>query len=432
MTQEALDLAQFEPEFNRDPYPLYKELREQGPARHAVIYNLPVWLVTRYAEGRQALADPRLKHDRKHATAEAREKGPWLFVTEALGFDKYMLASDPPDHTRLRKMVNKVFTPRRVEALRPWIQQITDDLIREFLPKGQADMVDELAYPIPIMVITELLGVPEGDRPDVRRWAEAFSSSGASDPAAVVDGFTNMKNYFAELSERKRAKIQSGDRSEGDMLASLIATKEEGLQELDANEVLAMCFQILVGGFETTANMISNGVLALLQHPDQLAALRADLSLIPNAIEEMIRYDAPVKQPWFRFTTEDVPIGDVVVPAGSVVVVNLAAANRDPDRYPDPDTFDIRRDASGQLGFSHGPHFCTGAPLARVEAEITFRTLLESCDNLKMMIDTSELEWRPSPSMRILNHLPVSFTPTGRGAGASSENQALLVPEEAV
>lgn len=412
-----LDLAAFEPEFNRDPYPLYAELRTVSPVRSAVVYGVPVWLITRYAEAREALADPRFKHDRVHATEQTREAGPWMFLTEKLGFDRYMLASDPPDHTRLRRVVNKVFTPRRVEALRPWIQELTAETFDRFLPAGRVDVIEEVAYPVPIMVISQLLGLPDADRDDVRRWAESFSSAGALDPSRMLSGFLSMREYFENLIARRTAQIEAGAGvgADADMLTAMIAVRDEG-ERLDANELLAMAFQILVGGFETTANMIGTGVLALLQHPDQQAVLRAEPGLVPNAIEEMMRYDAPVKQPWFRFTTEDVPVGDVVVPAGSVVVVNLASANRDPQRYPDPDRFDVRRDASGQLCFSHGPHFCMGAPLARLEGEIIFSHLLRHCEDLRLAVDPAELSYRASPSMRILERLPVTFTPVPAAA----------------
>ncbi|KAA2265739.1 cytochrome P450 [Solihabitans fulvus] len=412
LTDAPLDLATLGPAFNQDPYPFYKEMRETGPVREVVLFGLPMWLITRYEEAKQALADPRIKHDRRHATAEVRAKGPWLFATEQLGFDRYMLATDAPDHTRLRKMVSKVFTPRRVRELRPRIQEITDGLIGKFLPRGEADLMEELAYPLPLAVISELLGVPQDEQSHLRDWAAAFSSVGAVAPEEIIRAFAVTRDYFAEFIQAKqREGLLVEDEHDTDLLTALIHLHDEG-DQLDLNELLAMVFQVLVAGFETTANMYGNGGLALLNHPEKMAELIADPSLLPGAIDEMIRYDAPVKNPWMRFSVEDVPIGGTVIPAGSVVAVNLAAANRDPDRFPDPDIFDIHRaDASANLGFSHGPHFCFGMPLAHAEGEIGFGTLLARCENLALGVDPSELRYRPSPSMRILQRLPVTFTP---------------------
>lgn len=312
-----VDLASLEPGLNQDPYPFYQEMRESTPVRPVVLLGLPMWMITRYDEARQALADPRIKHDRRMATPEVREKGPWLFVSEALGFDRYMLATDPPDHTRLRLMVNKAFTPRRVRELRPRIQEIATELVGKFASRGEANLIEEFAYPLPMMVITELLGVPHEDeeKAGIRAWAEAFSSSGAQDPQATYQAFLHTINYFKEfIAEKQREGKHYDDVHDTDLLTALVHVHEEG-DRLDSNELLAMVFQLLVAGFETTANMYGNGILALLRHPDRLAELRVNPALLPGAIEEIMRYDSPVKNPWFRFTVEDVPIGGTVIPA---------------------------------------------------------------------------------------------------------------------
>lgn len=407
---EQLDLGTLEPGYNQDPHPVYRKLREV-PVRPVVLFGLPMWFVTGYEEAKAALADPRVKHDRVHATPEVRERGPWLFSTEKLGFNRYMLALDPPDHTRLRTMVNKVFTPRRINLLRPRITEIAVDLVERARPNGSLDLVEEFSYPLPMTVITEMLGVPPDEDEPVRAWATAFSSVGAQSSDQIVAGFIKGRDYFVEVFKRKQALVDAGgvDTEKADLLTALAAV-HQGSDRLDVNELLAMVFQLLVGGFETTANMFSNGVLALLQHPDQLELVRTDPSVRLNAVEEIIRYDAPVKNPWFRFTVEDVPLGDAVIPAGSVVAISLAAANRDPRRFADPDRFDVTRaDANQHLGFSHGPHFCFGAPLARAEGEIGIGELVERLPDLRLGVPADELTYRPSPSMRILNRLPLEF-----------------------
>lgn len=407
---EQLDLATLEPAYNQDPHQVYRKLREV-PVRPVVLFGLPMWFVTGYEEAKAALADPRVKHDRVHATPGVRERGPWLFSTEKLGFNRYMLALDPPDHTRLRTMVNKVFTPRRITLLRPRITEIAVELIERARPHGSLDLVEEFSYPLPMTVITEMLGVPQDEDEPVRAWATAFSSVGAQSSDQIVAGFITGRDYFVEVFKRKQSLVDAGgvDTEKADLLTALAAV-HQGSDRLDVNELLAMVFQLLVGGFETTANMVSNGLLALLRHPDQLRLVREDPAVRLNAVEEIIRYDAPVKNPWFRFTVEDVPLGDTVVPAGSVLAINLAAANRDPRRFADPDRFDVTRaDANQHLGFSHGPHFCFGAPLARAEGEIGIGELLERLPDLRLAVPAEELTYRPSPSMRILNRLPLEF-----------------------
>jgi cytochrome P450 len=407
---DQIDLSSLEPGYNRNPHPIYHELREL-PVRPVVLFGLPMWFITGYEEARSALADPRIKHDRVHATPEVRERGPWLFSTEQLGFNRYMLSLDPPDHTRLKTMVNKVFTPRRVNLLRPRITEIAVELITRAQATGRMEMVEDFAYPLPMTVITEMLGVPPDEDEPVRAWANAFSSVGAQSKEEIVAGFIKGRDYFVEVFKRKQAEVDAGrvDPEKADLLTGLAAV-HQGTDRLDLNELLAMVFQLLVGGFETTANMLSTGMLALLQNPDQLELVRQRPDLRANIVEEVIRYDAPVKNPWFRFATEDVELGGAVIPAGSVVAVNLAAANRDPRRFADPDRFDITRpDANAHLGFSHGPHFCFGAPLARAEGEIGFTELATRLPDVRLAVPAAELTYRPSPSMRCLTALPLEF-----------------------
>ncbi len=353
--QEVVDLTA-QPGFVQNPYPLYARFREAGPPRRVVLHGLSAWLVTRYEDVRQALVHPRLSSDPRNASEAARAVT-WAVPAEVMGMGRMMLTSDPPDHDRLRRLVARVFTPGRVEAMRPRVQQIADELLAGFSTRGRADLMDEFALPLPMMVIMELLGLPAEDRQGFRRMA---SGSGSTDPATVAAAGVLMRGYFVQNIERKRADLESAGRDDleaADLLTALIAVHDEG-ERLNQEELLAMTLLLLSAGFETTINLIGNGMLALLRSPDQMALLRADPGLITRAIEEFLRYDGAV---------------EMVLP--------------------------------------HGIHFCLGAPLARLEGQIAFRTLLEGCADLALAVDPVELTWRPTMFTRGVAHLPVTFTP---------------------
>lgn len=413
---DPIDLATIEPEFTFNPYPFYDQMRSAAPVRQAILFGLPVWYVTGYKEAHELLADRRLKHDRSHATQESREKGPWLFLSEQLGFSRFMLALDAPDHTRLRKMINKVFTPRRVQEMRPWIEERVDELFAAFLSDGHSRWIDQIAYPVPMATIGHLLGIPNSDGPDVRLWTEAFGSVGAADAAKMLAGYSNMTQYFEGLISRKRELAEAGHPAD-DLLSALILVHDDD-DDLSDNELLGLCAQIVLAGFETTANLLSNGLLALIQHPEQQAELRRDPSLLADIGDEMVRYEAPVKNPWFRFAIDDIPIGDVVIPKGAVVAINLASANRCPMQFDEPDKFDVHRDASSHLAFSRGPHFCFGGALGKVEAEIVFRALLKYCDHIAL--SGEPIAYRPSATMRSLIDIQITFTLTEEGEKIAS------------
>jgi cytochrome P450 len=344
-----------------------------------------------------------------------------------------MLESDAPRHTRLRKLVAREFTPRRIEALRPRVQQITDELLDAALPLGRADLIESFAFPLPITVICELLGVPDLDRTAFSGWTRRLigEGDGYEDEAAG-----EVSAYLSDLIEDKRC---SGPRD--DLLSALIGARYEGgpvstgalsagpghrssadavpsdavlsdtvpADSLTDEELVGMAFLLLLAGHETTVNLITNGTLALLRHPDQLAALRADPGLMDGAIEEMLRYDGPLESATFRFTRAPTEIGGLRIPRGEAVVVALAAANRDGDRFPGPDTFDIRRPAQGHLAFGPGIHYCLGAPLARMEGRIAFTSLLARSPGLALDAPPTELMWRPGQLMRGVQRLPVRF-----------------------
>ncbi|MEV0091227.1 cytochrome P450 [Streptomyces sp. NPDC050738] len=402
MTADApaaiVDLAALGEDFTRDPYPVYAKLREAGPVhRIRMPEGADAWLVVGYEAGRALLADPRL-------SKEWRNASPALGVAQVAS-GRTMLSSDPPFHARLRGLVTRAFTPRRIEQLTPRIQEMTESLLDAMLaaPHRRADLVDALAFPLPMGVICELLGVPFLDRASFRELSNTAISS--TDPEARTAAVKAMPAYLSRLVASKRE--QPGD----DLMSALITASDEEGDRLTGEELLGMAWLLLVAGHETTVNLISNGVLALLTHPEQLAALRADFGLIDQAVEEMLRYEGPVETPTYRFTTEPLDIGGTVIPGGGeLVLVALSDANRDPARYEDPDRFDIaRHEARSHLSFGHGIHYCLGAPLARLEARIAIRSLLERCPDLALDIDPAAVSWRTGMLIRGPHALPVSW-----------------------
>ncbi|MEU8674533.1 cytochrome P450 [Streptomyces sp. NPDC048560] len=394
---DTVDLAALGEAFTRDPYPVYAELRALGPVHRVLIpEGTPAWLVVGYEAGRELLADQRL-------SKEWRRASPTLGVSK-VSSGTSMLSSDAPAHTRLRKLVTREFTPRRMEQLAPRIQALTDELLDTMLagPGRGTDLVEALSFPLPMSVICELLGVPFLDRQAFRQWSNTAVSS--LDAEERLSATASMTAYIAELIERKRA--DPGD----DLMSALIHTSDDDGDRLSGDELIGMAWLLLVAGHETTVNLISNGVLALLGHPDQLAALRADFGLIDNAVEETLRYEGPVETPTYRFTTEPLDVGGTVIPGGGeLVLVAMADANRDPARYEDPDRFDITRDARGHVAFGHGIHYCLGAPLARIEARIAIRSLLERCPELRLDADAAKLRWRTGMLIRGPLSLPVRW-----------------------
>ncbi|GHE01063.1 cytochrome P450 family protein [Streptomyces alanosinicus] len=383
---ERIDLGEYGDELRRDPHTVYARLREQGPV-HLVRppgadADYVSWLVVGYEEARAALADPRLSKDDSKIGVR--------FLTEDL-IGPHLLTVDPPHHTRLRALVTRAFTMRRVERLRPRVQQITDDLLDEMLPAGRADLIASYAYPLPITVICELLGVPEIDREEFRKISTetVAPTTTQSGEAAVV----RLAEYLTELIADKRSSGPADD-----LLSDLIRTTAEDGDRLSPEELRGMAFLLLVAGHETTVNLIGNGLLALLTHPDQLAALHADMGLLDGAIEEMLRYDGPVQTATFRYAAEPLEIAGVPIEQGDHVMVGLTASQRDAARYAEPDRFDIRRDPRGHLAFGHGIHFCLGAPLARLEGRTAIGTLLRRAPALAL--DTHPEDWLPGLLMR--------------------------------
>ncbi|MEU5147625.1 cytochrome P450 [Streptomyces yangpuensis] len=396
-----VDLTAHAEEFNADPYPFYEALRASGPVHRLVLGGERTWLVVGHQEAREALNHPGLSKN---------WLGSELFeVTQVHAVATNMLDTDPPHHTRLRRLVAREFTTRRVESLRPRVQQITDGLLDEMeaLPERRADLIRSFAVPLPMTLICELLGVPHLDRARFRYWSGEIVApldGVGADPRVLQD----MTAYLCELVADK-----AGDQGD-DLLSALIRTRDEHGDRLSPDELIGMAFLLLVAGHETTVNLIGNGVRALLAHPDQLAALRADPDgLIGGAVEEMLRYDGPVQHATYRFADTDLELGGVPIEAGSSVMVALAAAGRDPARFtgpgPGPEEFDIRRTGPGHLAFGHGIHHCLGAPLARLEGSIAIRSLLERFPTLAEDPAAGPPDWLPGTLMRGVTSLPLRW-----------------------
>ncbi|MGW7360607.1 cytochrome P450 family protein [Streptomyces sp. NPDC054802] len=403
-------------EFATDPYPAYAWLREHSPVhRTRLPSGVEAWLVTRYADARQALADQRLSKNPAHHAEPAHAKGKTGIPGERKAeLMTHLLNIDPPDHTRLRRLVSKAFTPRRVAEFAPRVQELTDRLIDDIFEKqhsaekGEADLIHEFAFPLPIYAICDMLGVPPEDQDDFRDWAGMMIRHGGGPRGGVARSVKKMRGYLAELIHRKRE--EPGD----DLISGLIKASDHG-EHLTENEAAAMAFILLFAGFETTVNLIGNGVYALLRHPEQRERLQASLAagdsgLLATGVEELLRYDGPVELATWRFATEPLTVGGQRIAAGDPVLVVLAAADRDPARFDAPDTLDLSRTDNQHLGYGHGIHYCLGAPLARLEGQTALATLLRRMPDLRLAGDPADLRWRGGLIMRGLRTLPVEFT----------------------
>jgi len=396
MTAPDIAVERLGADYFADPHSVHARLRTQRPVTPVVLPGgTGAWLITGYAEARAALADPRLS---KHMPGWHPEPDSIFAV-----LDLHMLNSDPPDHERLRKLVNKAFTARRVQRLRPRITAITAGLLEDMSTRTEADLLASFAFPLPITVICELLGIPAGDRDDFRTWSATIVSNAAA-PEVFQAHATAMARYFVALLAAKRR--EPGD----DLLSALIAARDEE-DSLSENELVSMVFLLLVAGHETTVNLIASGVLALLLNPAELARLRAEPALIGGAVEELLRYVNPVNHTTFRCAAEPVEIGGVRISRGDPVLVALSGANRDPARFGDPDRLDLGRDSAGHLAFGHGIHYCLGAPLARLEAEIAVSALLARFGSISLAVPAESLRWRPSTLIHGLESLPVRLGP---------------------
>jgi cytochrome P450 len=383
------------PEPTHDPYAAYAAMRSACP-----IQAVPTgsgghtsYLVLGYEEARQALSDPQLSKD---TAAFFANKGSRRRLHPAVAHN--MLATDPPQHTRLRKLVTKAFTTGAVARLRPFIAQTTDGLLDRWPVGEQVDLVADLAVPLPVIVICELLGVPESDRPDIRQWSGELFAAGEPD---LIDAASHsLAEYMTGLIAAKRTRP-------GDSLLDHLIAARDGEDHLSEDELVSLAVLLLVAGHETTTNFLGNAALALLQHPAELERLRSSPERIPAALDELLRFDSPVSTATFRYTTKALTIGATEIPADVPVLVALGAANRDPRRFPAPDQLDLERDVAGHLAFGHGIHRCVGAPLAKAEADIALRGILTRFPQLRLAVPADQLEWRRTRLVRGLVSLPV-------------------------
>lgn len=387
-----------------NPHPMYRALREQRPVHWNDV--MESWVFTRYDDVDAVLMDPRFSADRRRASnrfAQMAEQQRQQQDFGPFGRVQTMLSSDPPEHTRLRRLVSKAFTPRAVENLRPRIQEIVDELLDAAQEKGTFDLVLELSYPTPVIVIAEMLGVPASDRPDFKRWSDAVVATlgGPFVSQQVMDearqSIHELVDYLHDFIAARRKEPRD------DLISGLIAAEEQG-QVLSEDEIMATTMLLLIAGNETTTHLIGNGTYALLQNRDQWDLLKNDPSLIGSAVEELLRFDGPV-QLTSRVATEQIDIAGVTIEPWQVAIVLLGAANRDPDKFPNPDRLDITRNPTEHLAFGDGIHFCLGAPLARAEAQIAIGSLVQRFPHLKQ---ESGPEWGGTFIIRGVHKLLVS------------------------
>ncbi|ARP73399.1 cytochrome P450 [Streptomyces pluripotens] len=386
------------------PRPWTPGLPEPRPVEQLLLPDgNPVWMITRYEDALAALNNRKLSKNLDNALPE---------LWPSLGYDgrksilnQHMNLADPPEHTRLRGLVSKAFTPRRVADLGERIQQITDELLDAVAGAGTADLKDEFISPLISTVLYEMLGVPLADRDEFERNTYIFVGLGNStSPQEVVASVGWFEEYLTDLTAQRRADPGP------DLISGLVQANEDGDALADL-EIRSTVMLLLLAGAETTINLLSNGILALLRNPEQLAELKNRPETLGPAIEELLRLTSPVFTAVYRFATQDMMLGGARVKAGEHVMISLAAANHDAGQFSDPETLDIRRDASRHLALGHGPHFCIGAPLARLKARIALRTLFDRFDDLQLAVSQEKLTWTPSLVANSLDHLPVTFTP---------------------
>ncbi len=392
-----------------DPFPFFEQRRSACPVQQVDLADgHAAWVVLGHAAARQALNHPLISKN----MAAALDDDPDVVAEGLPGpeFSHHMLNVDPPDHTRLRRLVARAFAPSRVNALQPRIEQVAHGLLDDLESAGAGatvDLVEGFAHPLPFVVIGELLGVPAADRPSLHDWFQTlFTPWAGSPPPEAVAASDAIVGYLGDLVDAKSA-------DPGDDLVSLLVAATEQQERLTRQELLSSLFQLIVAGHDTTTSLIGNGVVALFDNPDQLELLCADLSRMPAAVEELLRYSSAVPHATFRVTAEAVELDGVVVPTGKQVLVCLGAANRDPSAFSDAERLDVTRERSAHLAFGHGIHFCLGAPLARLESRVAFTALLERFPRLRLAVPREDLAWTHGDGLvlRGLAALPVVLSP---------------------
>lgn len=405
MTERVHEYPIWEAQARANPQEVYEQMRQEDPVWRGIgpVTGNTIWFLTRYDDCVNALKDARFGKEfwNNLPPEKARRYGdppvgdePWVAI------NRHLLNLDPPDHTRLRGLVHKAFTPRMVVNLRPRIQEIADNLISTMQNSHEADLIESYAFPLPITVIAELLGIPVADRDRFREWTKIilFSTDESRTGPAILEFIMYMHQMIDERVSQPR----------DDLLSALVQAEESG-DTLDRQELLSMIFLLLVAGHETTVNLIGNGTLALLEHPAELQKLRDDPTLIKSAVEEMLRYNGPVETTTTRWAFDNVALDGNVIEQGDIVLVSLLAANRDPAAFDDPNRFDITRTPNKHIAFGNGIHYCVGAPLARLEGTIAIQTLVQRLPDLHLAVEVDQLEWSESLLLHGMKAMPVRY-----------------------
>ncbi len=401
---EKVDLTSRE--FRADPYPFYARWRNNAPVfRTTLADKQNAWIVTRYDDVLSVLKDERFGKDKTKALSfDQLARLPWTpSIFKPL--ERNMLDVDQADHTRLRNLVHQAFTPRLIDNMRERVQALTDELFDTVEAGGRMDLIHDYALPLPATIIAEILGVPARDRHKFHRWSNAMLSAKPSTwgKLKIIPHVLAFMRYIRKMCRMRQLEPRD------DLISALVQASEAG-DRLSEDELMSMIVLLLVAGHETTVNLIGNGVVALLEHPDELERLRNDPALIKPAIEELLRYDAPVQLATERYTREEVTIAGATIPRGELVFAALASANRDERQFDRPDTLDIERDPNRHLSFGQGVHFCLGASLARLEGQIAINTLLRRAPDLRLAVSPERLRHRPTLILRGLESLPVTFS----------------------
>jgi cytochrome P450 len=392
--------------FKANSYETFAQMRQDHPLwqQPGLDGETLIWFVTGYDEAEMILRDDK-RFTRDFRAIMPPERLAQLPQDPVFSLvDNHLLNKDGADHRRLRALVSKAFTPRMVNQMRPRIQAIADELLDQIAAQGEADLVETYAFPLPIIVIAELLGIPAADRDKFRTWSDAVVTP-ALTPAAQAEFMTHLQAFVAYLRQLFEQRRQT---PQPDLISALLQAEEAG-DRLSEEELFSMVILLIIAGHETTVSLIGNATLALLQHPEQMAQLRHNPDQMATSVEEFLRYDGPVERAMSRWATEKVEINGRILQPGDPIIVIIGAANRDPAHFEDPDHLDIERNPTRHLAFGRGSHYCLGAPLARLEAEIALNSLLRRLPNLRLAVDPDELIWRLIPLFHSLGALPVSW-----------------------
>ena len=390
--------------FKANPFPFYAQLRAEAPVFPVYLPTKQrAWLITRYDDVFNVLKDERFAKDPHNSmTPEQLKKLPWV-PPMFKSLERNMLDLDSPDHTRLRSLVHKAFTPRLIEQMQDQIQAMTNELLDRVESAGTMDLIADFALPLPLTMIGRILGVSAEDNHKFHRWSTTMISGGSNRNLFVlIPSMLSFMGYLKKFIKERRANPKD------DLITALVQAKD-GSDQLSEDEILAMIFILLVAGHETTVNLIGSGSLALLEHPDQLAKLRSEPALIKTAIEELLRFVCPVEMATERYTREAITIAETTIPRGELVLAVIGSANRDVSYFDNPDSLDLARKNNKHLAFGHGPHYCLGASLARLEGQIAISTLIQRMPDLSLRVAPDQLRWRGTFVLRGLEALPVSF-----------------------